>query len=230
MKMFNVIAVLVVLGWVLQSQADHHETTAADSNQYVLHSVYEIAHGQNPDDLETELVAYQKNQESLGFNNCGLYKHQYGSQRAFYSFCYFNDFDQFEIIMKKADAAETGSVIQNFASHTDNILHVQQRNMKASPAHAVYMTWRFGPYLSLTERQARADQMFDIFTRGFGDCNLYYHNWGSDLAHYMSCGFKDYADFGKKDGAVNKIIEDELMEAKLDILEHSDELLIKIMD
>ncbi len=46
MKMFNVIAVLVVLGWVLQSQADHHETTAADSNQYVLHSVYEIAHGQ----------------------------------------------------------------------------------------------------------------------------------------------------------------------------------------
>lgn len=230
MKMIKIMVAFTLLTWLLPSQADQHEAAATDSNHYVLHSVYEIAYGQNPDALEKDLITYQKNQEELGFNNCGLYKHEYGSQRAFYSFCYFNDFDQFGAIMKKAEAAGTGSGIQNFASHTDNILEVQQRNLKASPTRVVYMTWRFGPYLTLAERQARADQLFDVFSRGFGDCNLYHHAWGSELAHYISCGFKDYADFGKKYGAVNKILADEMMDAKLDILEHSDEIVVKIMD
>lgn len=230
MKIFKLIAVFAVLSWSWQSQANHHEEAAADNNHYVLHSIYEIAYGQDPDTLEAELVAYQKDQEALGFNNCGLYKHEYGSQRAFYTFCYFNDFDQFGEIMKKAEAAGTGSGAQNFATHDDNILEVQQRNIKTSPDRVVHMTWRFGPYLSLADRQARADQLFDVFSRAFGECNLYHHAWGSDLGHYMSCGFKDYTDFGKKHNAVNKILSDELIDTKLDILEHSDELLIKIMD
>ncbi|MBT3427050.1 MAG: hypothetical protein HOL98_07585 [Gammaproteobacteria bacterium] len=230
MKLFKLSVVFAVLSWSWQSWANHHEEVVADSNHYVLHSIYEIAYGQDPDTLEAELVTYQKGQEALGFNNCGLYKHEYGSQRAFYTFCYFNDFDQFGAIMKKAEAAGTGTGAQNFATHSDNILEVQQRNLKASPDRVAYMTWRFGPYLSLADRQARADQLFDVFSRAFGECNLYHHAWGSDLGHYMSCGFKDYTDFGKKYNAVNKILSDELMDAKLDILEHSDELLIKIMD
>jgi len=37
--------------------------------------------------------------------------------------------------MKKAEAAGagTGTGAQNFATHDDNILEVQQRNLKASP-------------------------------------------------------------------------------------------------
>lgn len=39
--------------------------------------------------------------------------------------------------MKKAEAAgagaEAGTGAQNFATHDDNILEVQQRNLKASP-------------------------------------------------------------------------------------------------
>ena len=76
--------------WFSYSTADGHGE--ADSNAYVLHSEYEIATGQDPATLSAELVEYQKNQEAYGFNNCGVYQHQFGTQRGFYTFCYFNDF------------------------------------------------------------------------------------------------------------------------------------------
>ena len=132
--------------------------------------------------------------------------------------------------MKKSEAATSASEPQTFAHHTDNILEIQQRQLKASPERVAHMVWRFGSNLTMNERQARADRLFDVFSRGFGACNLYHHAWGSDLGHYMTCGYKDYTDFGKKYDAVNKIMGDELMDANLDIFEHSDELLVKVMD
>ncbi len=209
---------------------DHHGAAKVDDSHYVLHSTFEIASGQNPDALQEEIVAYQKSQEANGFNNCGLYKHEYGSARGFYGFCYFDDFAQLDAIMKKEATTTSPAEPQTFAHHDDNILEIQQRQLKASPPRVVHMVWRFGSNLTMNERQARADRLFDVFSRGFGACNLYHHAWGSDLGHYMTCGYRDYTDFGKKYDAVNKIMGEELMDANLDILEHSDELLVKIMD
>ena len=74
--------------------ADGHAADEPVDNGYMLLSTYEISPGQNPAELEKELVQLQLDQESYGFNNCGLYRHWYGGQRAFYAYCFFTDFDQ----------------------------------------------------------------------------------------------------------------------------------------
>ncbi len=212
--------------WISYSAADGHGE--ADSNAYVLHSEYEIATGQDPATLSAELVEYQKNQEAYGFNNCGVYQHQFGTQRGFYTFCYFNDFDQLDAILKKSASSAAGP--QSFADHSDNILEVQQRNLTISPEYIAYMRWDFDASLTLAERQQRADKLFDMFNTGFGGCNLYHHAWGGEMAHYMACGYTDYSDFGKKFNAVNTVLAERFMDAKLDIRTHSDELLIRVME
>ena len=229
----SLLAVAILLLGVFCSGvalAAHHEEGEKASDNYVLMSTYEIAHGQNPADLEKELVELQKQQEADGFNNCGLYRHQYGGKRAFYGYCFFSDYDQFDAIQKKSQSNAPMATIQNYGSHADNLLHVQKRNLKAAPDNIVSMTWRFGPYLTVNERQERADLLFDAFNRAFSGCNLYFHAWGPEMAHYISCGFKDFSDFGKKDAAINEILAKELADAKLDIKDHSDDLLVKVMD
>ena len=50
------------------------------------------------------------------------------------------------------------------------------------------------------------------------------------MGHYIDCGFEDFADFGTKHKAINKILAEELATADLDLLSHSDDLLILIQD
>ena len=92
------------------------------------------------------------------------------------------------------------------------------------------MRWDFDGSLTLAERQQRADKLFDMFNTGFGGCNLYHHAWGREMAHYMACGYTDYSDFGKKFNAVNTVLAERFMDAKLDIRTHPDELLIRVME
>ena len=220
-------AMLVFFGLAVGA---HHEEEKKSADNYVLMSTYEIAAGQNPADLEKELIALQTQQEADGFNNCGLYRHQYGGMRAFYGYCFFSDYDQFDAIQKKSQANGAMETAQTYASHSDNLLHVQKRNLKTAPENLVFMTWKFGPFLTINERQERADVLFEAFDRAFGGCNQYFHAWGPEMAHYVSCGFKDFVDFGKKDAAINEIIAKELGNTKLDIKDHSDDLLVRIMD
>lgn len=211
--------------------ADGHEANESSDNQYMLLSTYEIASGQNPADLEKELVQLQLDQESYGFNDCGLYQHWYGGERAFYAYCYFSDFDQFESIRLKSEADDDRMAItQNYSNHTDHILELQKANLINAPDNLLWMKWKFGPYLTIIERQERVETLFDAFNRSFGGCSLYNHSWGPEIAHYMSCGFENFSDFGKKHDAINKILGEELATAKLDILEHSDDLLTLIQD
>ena len=46
----------------------------------------------------------------------------------------------------------------------------------------------------------------------------------------MDCGFEDFADFGTKHKAINKILEEELATADLDLLSHSDDLMTLVQD
>jgi hypothetical protein len=211
--------------------ADGHEQTEAMQNNYMLLSTYEISAGQNPAELEKELVQLQKDQEVDGYNDCGLYRHWYGGERAFYAYCFFTDFDQLDAIHKAAEANEDRmGITQNYSSHTDHILELQQANLKEAPANLVWMHWEFGPYLTHAERQDRANLLFDAFNRAFGGCNLYVHSWGPSMGHYMDCGFEDFADFGTKHKAINKILEEELATADLDLLSHSDDLMTLVQD
>jgi len=212
--------------------AHHEKTTTPTENNYVLLSTFGTAQGERTDDLEKELIAMVKQRESDGFDNCGLYRHSFVGPRLFYAYCYFTDYAQLDAIQAKARARSTTPMnsIQKYSSHADNIVQVQKRNMTEAPENSVFMTWRFGPYLTINERQERAELLFSGFNKAFGGCNLYLHAWGAEIAHYVSCGFENFTDFGKKDAAINKILGEQWADLKLDIKDHSDEFLTKVLD
>ena len=228
------ILITLVLGIAAGTafSAHHEEQTKASENNYVILSTFGMAQGENPEVLEKELITMQKQREADGFNNCGLYRHQLVGPRLFYGYCFFTDYAQLDAIQAKRNARVSSSAgsVMTFSSHTDNIVEVQKRNMSEAPENSVFMTWRFGPYLTINERQERADLLFSGFDKAFGGCNLYIHAWGGDIAHYMSCGFENFTDFAKKDAAIHKILGEEWADKKMDIKDHSDEFLRKVMD
>jgi hypothetical protein len=54
------------------------------------------------------------------------------------------------------------------------------------------------------------------------------HFWGPELAWQIVCGYDSYADFAKKVAVLGKIHEEELADLKLDVLNHSDNLLTRV--
>ena len=227
-----VLISLLGLMSIVAFSAHHEKTTEPPESNYVLLSTFGTAQGEKADDLEKELIAMVKQREADGFDNCGLYRHSFVGPRLFYAYCYFTDYAQLDAIQAKSRARSTSplNAIQTYSSHADNIVQVQKRNMTEAPENSVFMTWRFGPYLTINERQERADLLFSGFNKAFGGCNLYLHAWGAEIAHYVSCGFENFTDFGKKDAAINKILGEQWADQKLDIKDHSDEFLTKVID
>ena len=198
-KQAVLISLLGIMSIVAFS-AHHEKTTEPPESNYVLLSTFGTAQGEKADDLEKKLIAMVKQREADGFDNCGLYRHSFVGPRLFYAYCYFTDYAQLDAIQAKSRARSTSplNAIQTYSSHADNIVQVQKRNMTEAPENSVFMTWRFGPYLTINERQERADLLFSGFNKAFGGCNLYLHAWGAEIAHYVSCGFENFTDFGKK--------------------------------
>ena len=56
-----------------------------------LWSTYEIPAGAKPSELEASLKEYLKGEEKRGFNNCAMFKHEFGSPRVLYTTCTFDD-------------------------------------------------------------------------------------------------------------------------------------------
>jgi len=55
------------------------------------------------------------------------------------------------------------------------------------------------------------------------------HVWGPELTWNFYCGYDNYNDFGKKVAAISAIHEKELADAKLDVMSHSDHLMVRVM-
>ena len=64
-------------------------------------------------------------------------------------------------------------------------------------------------------------ELYEAFVRKQDESRWTYFPYGP---------FENFSDFGKKHDAINKILGEELATAKLDILQHSDDLLILIQD
>ena len=79
----------------------------------------------------------------------------------------------------------------------------------------------------MAERAERAKKLFDVYDQGFGGCNMMSHVWGPGLEWQIVCGFDSYADFAKKNAALAPLIEP-LTTQKLDILNHSDDIMIRV--
>lgn len=208
--------------------AGHHEEAKAmkESNFAVLSS-YTIAAGTNPNKLEKELLEYIANEEARGFNTCGLLRHQFGGDRAFYTYCHFEDYNHLAEIMDSTDAA-TANAKQTYSTHTDNIVSFNVRNLTKLTKYVMFSTTTFGPYLTANERKARAMEYFDYYDKGFGGCNMMEHGWGPEMAFYFVCGFDNYKELAAAMDNIGSRI-DELYNAKLDILDHSDDIMIRVV-
>ena len=74
--------------------ADNH-AEAPKALPMALWSTYEIPAGAKPSEIEASLKEYLLGEEKRGFNNCAMYKHEFGSPRAFHTTCTFDDIDHF---------------------------------------------------------------------------------------------------------------------------------------
>ena len=139
---------------------------------------------------------------------------------------------QFAAVMKKSIAAQSSdpSPVQSYASHSDNIVAVLERNLTEAPNYILNSEYNFGPFLTANEQLDRVNKLYDVYKEGFGACNLTQHRYGPEYSFYIVCGFDDFDDFAEKSAKTDSIYEKSLMDEKLDIKVHSDNMLIKVMD
>jgi len=224
------LVVLCFAGFLtLPAVADDHEE-AKKPLPMALWSTYEIPVGAKPSEIEASLVEYLKAEEKRGFNNCAMYKHEFGSLRAFYTTCTFDDIDHFARIMDGSPPPAGPEESQLFGNHTDHIVLMTKQGMTKLPKYVVYASTTFAPKLTHVQMQAKAEQFYSAYDEGFGACNRYEHGWGPELAFYATCGFENYAEFAAGVNKISEIFEERLSKAKLNIQSHRDDILIKVMD
>ena len=105
-----------------------------------------------------------------------------------------------------------------------------KQGMTKMPKYVLYASTAFAPHLNHVEMQAKAEEFYSAYDENFGERNRYEHAWGPELAFYATCGFESYADFAAGVNKVMKIFEGRLATANLNILNHRDDILIKVMD
>ena len=98
-----------------------------------LWSTHEIPSGVELSELEVILEEYFKGEEKRGLNNCTMYKHEFGSPRAVYTTCTFDDSDHFARIMEGSPSVASPDDLQLFGSHMDHIVLMTKQGMTKMP-------------------------------------------------------------------------------------------------
>jgi len=209
----------------------HHEedkqTQSENGFNFAYTSSYTIPAGSQPQRIERSILENLATLEQNGYYNCGLLRHQFGAERAYYSYCYFDSWEQFGEI-NDTNAPLVREPNQLYGDHSDNLIAVVERNLTKRTPYVLRATYTFGPFLTVNEMRDRAKLLFDAYNEAFGGCNLGEHAWGSELAWYFYCGYESYADFAKKGNKLSGLIESGLADAKTDVRNHSDDLMVRI--
>lgn len=196
-------------------------------NNMMMFSMFTNPAGQDMKEMEAFLLKSANDNEERGYNRCGVYKHRrVGSSRSAYMYCYFNDYNQWAKIEDIRDSESgTAGNKQMFSDHTDHLLGMAESNLKPDPKYVLLVRATFGSYLTGNERSQKAKQFHDYYENSFGGCNLMEHLWGPEIGYYTVCGFENYKEFAK---AMEIFNQSDILEQKLDLLEHSDEILIRV--
>ena len=214
--------------------AAHHEggDHRADmpENNFVYISTYTMPAGGKVETLKKSLQTNIATLEKDGYNACGMLQHQFGGDRAFMTYCYFDSWEQFAEINDDLDSTPLGgSQKQLFGDHTDKLAAVVERNLTTPTAYVLEAKYSFGPYLTDNQKRANAKILFDAYNTAFGGCNMTEHFWGPEMTWNFYCGYDSYADFAVKVNAVAAIHEEELADMKLDVMNHSDHLWTRVV-
>ena len=229
--MKNILILISLFSVSFGALSAHHEedesSKVMQGNNFAYLSSYTIPAGANPSSLQKSLIKNIESQEEAGYNMCGLLRHQFGGDRAFYTYCYFDNWDQFAEINDSAEPAARESR-QLHGDHSDNLVAMVERNLTKQTKYILMANYTFGPYLTDNQKRANAATIFTAYNTAFDGCNMMEHIWGPEQAWYFVCGYDSYADFAKKVEVLSEIHETELADMKLDVLEHSDNLMTRI--
>jgi hypothetical protein len=222
---------LCVLAFSFSVSAAHHEegehSSDMHSNSFVYISTYVQTVGKNPEVLKKDLLKNISTLEENGYNACGMLRHQFGGERSFMTYCYFDDWDQFAKINDNSEPLG-GNPKQLFGDHTDKLAAVVVRNLTKPSTYVLEAKYSFGPYLTDNERRANAKTLFAAYDKAFGGCNMAEHMWGPELTWNFYCGYDSYADWAKKVEVLSVIHEEELADLELGVLNHSDHLMVRV--
>jgi len=225
MNKLSVLIPLLSISFLVHS--NHHEdgehSKTMHENNFAYLSTYTMPAGSNPAMLEKNLLRNVEDLKKEGYNNCGLLRHAFGGDRAFYSYCYFDSWEQFAEIN---DNASGGDVRQLYGDHEDRLVAMDEKNLGRTN-YIVMATYSFGPYLTMNERSANAKKIFDVYNEGFGGCNMMSHVWGPGLEWQIACGFDSYAEFAIKQAKLGPLMSS-LSDEKLDIMNHSDDIMSRV--
>ncbi|MDC1008067.1 hypothetical protein OAQ14_03205, partial [Gammaproteobacteria bacterium] len=104
MKIFFILPIISLSIFV---SSNHHEeavkTSMSHENNFAYLSTYTMPAGSNPATLAKSLLKNVEDLKKEGYNNCGLLRHAFGGDRAFYSYCYFDSWEQFAEINDNVD-------------------------------------------------------------------------------------------------------------------------------
>ena len=222
---------LCVIAFSFNVSAAHHEEGehSADmhSNNFVYISTYTQAAGTNPETLKKSLLKNIATLEENGYNACGMLRHQFGGERSFMTYCYFDDWDQFAKINDNSQPLG-GNPRQLFGDHTDKLAAVVVRNLTKPTPYVLEAKYSFGPFLTDNERRANAQTLFTAYNTAFGGCNMTEHFWGPELTWNFYCGYDSYADWAEKVEVLSAIHEGEIADLDLGVLNHSDHLMVRV--
>ena len=173
--------------------AAHHEETDSPESEhqynFAYNSTYTIPAGSQPQRVERSILENLATLEENGYYNCGLLRHQFGGERAYYSYCYFDSWEHFgEINDSNAPAAREPN--QLYGDHSDHLVAIVERNAMKRTPYVLRATYSFGPFLTINEMRDRAKMLFDAYNEAFEGCVLAEHAWGPDNAWYYLSGMK----------------------------------------
>ena len=83
---------ILILGLSTTIFSAHHEETDSSESEheynFAYNSTYTIPAGSQPQRVERSILENLATLEENGYYNCGLLRHQFGGERAYYSYCY----------------------------------------------------------------------------------------------------------------------------------------------
>ncbi|GIR70384.1 MAG: hypothetical protein CM15mP74_16350 [Halieaceae bacterium] len=101
-----------------------------------------------------------------------------------------------------------------------------KQGMTKMPKYVLYRV----PHLNHVEMQAKAEEFYSAYDEVLASAIVTSTRGALSLAFTPPCGFESYADFAAGVNKVMKIFEGRLATANLNILNHRDDILVKVMD
>ncbi|HCV80554.1 MAG TPA: hypothetical protein DGQ38_05840, partial [Zunongwangia profunda] len=134
MKKLLPVLMLIISASAFSAHHEKEESPEAEHTySFAYNSTYTIPAGSQPQRIERLVLDNLATLEENGYYNCGLLRHQFGGERAYYSYCYFDSWEHFGEI-NDTNSPVAREPVQLYGDHTDHLVAILESNSnKRSP-------------------------------------------------------------------------------------------------